>query len=63
LFLIGTNNLLNIFQSIKTTKYKHRCIRANNGSTKLNSTQFVSIDGKTMNRYELVVFLEEKVYL
>jgi hypothetical protein len=57
-FFIGTNSLLNTFQSIRTTKYNHRSIGAKNGSTKLSSTQSISIDGKTMNKYELVVFLE-----
>jgi len=41
----------------------HRNIGTKNGSIQLSSIQFVSIDGKILNRYdELVATLEEKVY-
>jgi hypothetical protein len=41
----------------------HKNIGTKNGSIELSSTQFVSIDGKIVNKYdELVATLEEKVY-
>ncbi len=55
LFSIGTISLLDTFQFIGTTEFNHISIKVKNHSTKLSSTKSISIEGKMINRYELVV--------
>lgn len=62
MFSIGTIGLLDTFQYVETIEFEHKSIKAKNGSTKLSSTQFVSVNGKTANRYKPIIVLKEKNY-
>ncbi len=62
MFSIGTIGLLDTFQYVETIEFNHKSIGANNDSTKLSSTQFASVNGKTTNKYKPIIVLKEKIY-
>jgi hypothetical protein len=63
LFSIGTISLSITLQFVGTIKSNHTSIEVKNHSTKLSNAKFVLVEGEIINRYELVVVLEENVYL
>jgi hypothetical protein len=63
LFSIGTISLPDTFQFVIIIESNHTSIEVKNHSTKLSNIIFVLIKGEIKNRYELVIALEEKMYL
>jgi hypothetical protein len=59
-FFIGTISLPTTFQYVGTIESNHKSIKVKNHSTKLSSTKFVSVEGDTKNRYELVYHVKKK---
>jgi hypothetical protein len=60
LFSIGTISLPDTFQFVRTIKSSHKNTEINNHNTKLSNKKSILIEGKTINRYELVVAIDKK---